>query len=347
MTSMGGLRCVMVACLTCFLTLAAVPTALGSESSVPKWVRPAVRYLAREGHLDKKKFHANRPMKRKAFRTLMRRAFRAGLYNAKRGRVTAREVSLALVKALHRRSLARRLRKTSSPDGWRPRTRRWFGSEIVARELGLRRDRPTNEDVFEASPREAMRQADIAWAVWKAKTAPAFYAADALGDFKLSKYDKKRRKVVQFATSLVGAPYVWAGEWPVKTPNAYPYGAQVHGGFDCSGFVWYVLRAKARHWHPIDRPYEGWKLKERSSSGMAAGARRKLKYKKLRPTDILFFAPGGRKAKARSIYHAGLYLGRGWMIHSSGSRAGISLADVSPGSWWHDQFAWGRRVVKS
>jgi cell wall-associated NlpC family hydrolase len=346
MSSMRGLRCVMVACLACSLSLTAVPTALAGESSVPKWVRPAARYLAREGLLEKKKFHANRPMTRKAFRALMRRAFGAGFYKAKRGRVTAREVSLALVKALHRRSLARRLRKATSPGGWRPRTHRWFGSEIVARELGLRRDRPTNEDVFEASPRELMRQADIAWAVWKAKTAPEFYAADALGDFKLSKYDKKRRKVVQFATSLVGAPYVWAGEWPVETPNAYPYGAQVHGGFDCSGFVWYVLRAKARHWHPIDRPYKGWKLEERSSSGMAAGAKKKLKYKKLRPTDILFFAPGGRKAKARSIYHAGLYLGRGWMIHSSGSRAGISLADVSPGAWWHDQFAWGRRVVK-
>jgi cell wall-associated NlpC family hydrolase len=347
MTAMRGTRCVIVACLACSLSVTAVPTALGEKSSVPKWVRPAVRYLARAGHLERKKFRANRPMKRTAFRKLVKGAFGPGFYKAKRGRVTAREVSRALVNALDRRSLARRLRKATSPDGWRPRTHRWFGSEIVSRELGLRRDRPTDEDVFEASPTELMRQADIAWAVWKAKTAPSFYAADALADFRLSEYDKKRRKIVQFATSLVGAPYVWAGEWPVKTPNGYPYGSQVHGGFDCSGFVWYVLRARARHWRPIDRPYKGWKLQERSSSGMAAGAKKKLKYKRLRPADILFFSPRGRKAKPGSIYHAGLYLARGWMIHSSGSRAGISLADVSPGSWWHGQYAWGRRVVKS
>jgi cell wall-associated NlpC family hydrolase len=331
-------------CVLCLL-LSAAPVGAREKSSIPRWAHPAVRYLVQNGHIKKKSFHANRPMRRKAFRRLVRSTFGPGSYNGRRGKVKAGEVSFALVKALHRRSTARALNRAKSPGGWRPKTGRWFGSEIVARELGLRHDRPTEEDAFEASPHEAMRQADVAWAVWKAKTEPSTYAADALAGFRLARYGTTRRKVVGFAMSQVGAPYVWSGEWPVKTPVGYPYGAQVHGGFDCSGFVWYVLRARARGWRPSDRPYRGWRLKQRSSSGMAAATRNKLRYRKLRPADVMFFAPGGRKSKARSVYHAGLYLGRGWMIHSSGSRAGISLADVSRGTWWRTQFAWGRRVI--
>jgi cell wall-associated NlpC family hydrolase len=46
------------------------------------------------------------------------------------------------------------------------------------------------------------------------------------------------------------------------------------------------------------------------------------------------------------VYHAGLYLGRGWIIHSSGSRAGVSIARISRGSWWFDQILWGRRLIR-
>ena len=69
-------------------------------------------------------------------------------------------------------------------------------------------------------------------------------------------------------------------------------------------------------------------------------------YEDLKPADIVFFAPDGRDATASSVYHAGLYLGKGWMIHSSGGRAGISLAEIGPGSWWNDQLAWGRRIIE-
>jgi cell wall-associated NlpC family hydrolase len=78
---------------------------------------------------------------------------------------------------------------------------------------------------------------------------------------------------------------------------------------------------------------------------MARAAETKLGYRKLLPADVVFFAPGGRDAKAADVYHAGIYLGNGWMVHSSGSRAGISLAEIGPGSWWNDQLTWGRRII--
>jgi cell wall-associated NlpC family hydrolase len=189
-----------------------------------------------------------------------------------------------------------------------------------------------------------MLQADIIWAVWRARTAPSTWGADVLSNFSLQNFNAPRRRVVRFAFSLVGTSYIWGGEWPSRTPPGDPYGAQPAGGFDCSGFRWYVLRRKQSNWSP-NRPYRGWPLAQRSSADMARAAPRRIPLRNLRPGDIMFFSPNGRRARPRSIYHAGLYLGRGWMIHSSGSRAGISLASVRPGTFWRGQFAWGRRVI--
>lgn len=311
----------------------------------PPWVRPALRYLVDHGYIERDSFVANEPMARARFGRIVTKAFGGG-FSKKTGKVTAAEVSAVLVRALGHGPVAHLLETLQSPDGWKPATAPHFGTEIVARELGLRYNRLEDEDRFETSADEPMKQADIAFAVWKAKTSPSTWSAEALRSFGLTNYSETRREVVEFALSLVGTPYVWGGEWQTKTPAGYPYGAQAHGGFDCSGFAWYVLRAKTSTWSPTNRPYKGWSFPERSSADMAKAAPERLSYKKLRPGDVVFFAPGGRDAKARDVYHAGIYLGRGWMVHSSGSRAGISLGAIGPGSWWHDQITWGRRVIR-
>jgi cell wall-associated NlpC family hydrolase len=321
--------------------------AAGKRHSVPDWAKPALHYLVDAGWVERSEFDANAPMGRREFSALMTKAFEGG-FSRTRGEVTAAEVSAALVRKLDRGALAEQLDAVHSPDGWEPGVSKWFGTEIVSRELGLRRDRATSEDAFEASASESMTQADIAWAIWQAKTSPDTWSADALDGFKIQDYSESQRAVVRYALSLVGAPYVWGGEWPSKTPEGYPYGAQMHGGFDCSGFSWYVLREKTSSWSPNDRPYKGWALDERSSYDMAGGIprRKRIKYRELEPGDLVFFASTGRDAKASDVYHAGIYLGDGWMVHSSGSRAGISLGEIGPGAWWHDQLAWGRRVIK-
>lgn len=323
-----------------------VEPAGAAVKNVPDWALPAVRYLAGNGSLDPSAFRPNEPLQRSAFKKVMAKTFGGG-YTRTKGYVTAAEVSAALVRSLGKSSIASGLRNAKSPDGWQPSVDRWFGSEIVAREMGLRRDRATTEESREASAGEAMRAADVAYAVWKAKTSPSTWSADALAGFSLSSYGPVRREVVEYALSLVGTPYVWGGEWVRKTPAGYPYGEQPHGGVDCSGFVWYVLRRKEAGWAPPGRPYAGWSFPERSSAQMAAATEKRLGYRQLQPGDVVFFASNGRKSKASSVYHAGLYLGRGWMIHSSGSRAGVSIASIAPGSWWHDELAWGRRVIRT
>jgi cell wall-associated NlpC family hydrolase len=46
-----------------------------------------------------------------------------------------------------------------------------------------------------------------------------------------------------------------------------------------------------------------------------------------------------------TIYHAGLYLGNGWFIHSTGSTDGVMLSSLDDSSYYKQYFAWGRRVL--
>jgi cell wall-associated NlpC family hydrolase len=303
-----------------------------------------MKFVKDHGLVNRRRFKPNRPMTRKAFKRLMDEAFGGGFSNTG-GKVTAREVDASLVKVLGQGDVATRLADKKSPNGWDPQISNWDGFEMVAREMGLRHDRPTNEEAFESSAMEPMLGADIAYAVWRAKVGPNTWGADELDTFQLDNYKGARARVVRYAFDQVGLPYIWGGEWAEQTPVGYPYGAQAHGGVDCSGLVWYVLRENASSWQPKKRPYRGWSLADRSSAGMAAGTNKKIGYKSLKAGDIMTFASGGRQAGASGVYHAGIYLGKGWMIDSSGSQAGVGLSFVGKGSWWRDQFAWGRRVI--
>jgi cell wall-associated NlpC family hydrolase len=69
--------------------------------------------------------------------------------------------------------------------------------------------------------------------------------------------------------------------------------------------------------------------------------RQRIKPARLAPADLVFFGPGGPRAKPPQIDHMGLYLGNGWLIHSS--RYGVALARID--GWYEDQLAWGRRPL--
>lgn len=312
---------------------------------VPEWARPAVKYLKDHGALDLDSFDPGEPMPRTTFSKMMSKTFGGG-YSRTKGNVRTGEVDAALVRALDRQSVADYLDDLKSADGWKPDTGKWFGTEIVVREMLLRHDHSTDEEGLELAPNDPMSQADTAYSVWKAATSPSTWGADALQSFTLPKLDETEREVVNFAFQQVGTPYIWGGEWPDATPSGYPYGAQPHGGFDCSGFSWYVLQKASSSWDPQGRPYSGWSIPGRSSSQTAGATKNHLSFKELTTGDLLFFASGGPTASASSVYHAGVYLGHGWMIDSSGSQAGVSLSFTGKGSWYRDQFAWGRRVLR-
>ena len=205
---------------------------------------------------------------------------------------------------------------------------------VASRHLLLRYNHPYPAgEVRERSPGEAVSRAEIAYMLWKGLPATSWRLA-ALQDyaaitFPLLSY--RQRQVTKFSLKYIGYPYVYGGEWPTADS---PYGYQAHGGFDCSGFVWWVLKVRF-----------GYPIYERTASDMARKTVKRITRTGLKCGDIIFFGPDGTASTAASIYHAGIYLGRGWFIHSTGSSAGVMLASLNKSVYWRDHFAWGRRVL--
>jgi cell wall-associated NlpC family hydrolase len=113
----------------------------------------------------------------------------------------------------------------------------------------------------------------------------------------------------------------------------------VHGGFDCSGFVWrvYKLQKYASEGRLADV------LQGRTTYAMSGEMppRSRIPLDKLQPADVVFFGAAGPKSKPAQINHMGIYLGNGWFIHSSGY--GVAIAPLA--GWYAQRFAWGRRPL--
>jgi hypothetical protein len=324
------------------VVVAAAPSA---HAAVPGWAKSAVKWAANHDYLKVSDVKPNAPMPRARFARIVNAEFGAGTYTRKDGSITAAEVDKALVKALGGAEIAQYLDGVRAADGWDPGISRHDGYEIIAREMGLRYNRDTNEgEHFEADADELLRQADTLYAIHQAATDPSTWGVDPLMNFELPTMSDEKKKIVKFAFNQVGSPYVYGGEWKKDTAAGYPYGAQP-GGFDCTGLVWYVLQKATSSYNPPGRDYTGWSLPDRSSIGIAQGTTNRLAFSELKVGDVLVFTYGGVK-KASQAYHGAVYIGSGWMIHSSGSRDGVSIAYVGKGSYWRGEFAWGRRVIR-
>jgi hypothetical protein len=207
--------------------------------------------------------------------------------------------------------------------------------EVAARILGLRYNH-LSDPALEVSPTQDIDRAEVAYMLKVALTLPSWRLAE------LSYFDRvtlptlsvRQRQIIAFALQYVGYPYIWGGEYP--TPDS-PYGVQAHGGFDCSGFVWWVL--KMNFGYPIPDS-------ERTAAAMAAKAKPRIRRAKLAPGDIIFFGPKGAKSSPASVFHTAIYLGNGWFIESSNGFDGVTLANLDWPSWYFQKdFAWGRRLL--
>jgi cell wall-associated NlpC family hydrolase len=221
--------------------------------------------------------------------------------------------------------------------GWATGAPSYLPSLVASRQLELRYNHPSSSDGHETLPKEPIDRAEIAYMFDRAFKVSSGWQLYGLADFKDISFpalSDRQKQIVRFSLKYIGYPYVWAGEYP--TPNS-PYGYQKSGGFDCSGFVFYVM--KMHFGYPIT-------VNERGAGDMAARAKPRLKRSQLTCGDLIFFGPKGPSSSVGSIYHAGLYLGRGWFIHSTGSSDGVQLASLNHSSYYQKNFAWGRRVLK-
>jgi cell wall-associated NlpC family hydrolase len=253
------------------------------------------------------------------------------------GPVTMTQLDAQLVRALELRDEAALFYRGAAAAGLRPPSR--FGAEVVARLLGLRKNHPAGQDKLERGPSEAATRAEAAYSAaqilrFSGWELPA--VEEAAASFELPALSAWQQRVLATAAGLIGYPYVWGGE--SESRNS-PFGVQPAGGFDCSGFAWRVYKLQ---------PYPGGAalaqvLRGRTAAAMAGevGPRRRIRPARLAPADLVFFGPGGPRAKPAQVDHMGIALGNGWMIHSS--RYGVAVLPLT--GWFSDRLAWGRRPL--
>jgi hypothetical protein len=126
--------------------------------------------------------------------------------------------------------------------------RRWlrssarFGSEVVARLLGLRKNHEARNDALELLPNDTSTRAEAAFSAaqilrfrhWDTSRVETLATA-----FELPQYTPWQRKILQTAVNLIGYPYVWGG---TSSSTQTLFGVTSRGGFDCSGYVWRVYK---------------------------------------------------------------------------------------------------------
>jgi cell wall-associated NlpC family hydrolase len=214
-----------------------------------------------------------------------------------------------------------------------------FGTEVVARLLGLRLNHPAGDDSLELRPQDTATRAEAAysvaqilqladWEVPDVQAAAQSFALPALSDWQ--------RSILNTGVSKIGMPYVWGG---TSDGAETEFGVSSRGGYDCSGFVWRVYKLQ---WYPGEGTLAST-LRGRTTydmSGEVPKAQR-IAVADLQPADVIFFGDKGPRSKPAQVGHMGIYLGNGWFIHSSDS--GVALATLT--GWYAREFAWGRRPL--
>lgn len=315
-----------------------VPAAAAKQSS---WALPQIKVVVGAGLMGSNvaTFHPDDALTKVALEQLV-----AGLAHTAPAVVTSPTASVTmstldarLVNALGLSETAKLFQQSAKAAGLAPPSR--FGTEATARLLGLRLNHPASQDSLELSPNETATRAEAAYSGAQALKlgdweVPA--VQQAAGTFTLPTLTQWQQKILKTAVRFIGYPYIWGGEY--EKPSS-PYGAQVHGGFDCSGFVWRVYKIEQ---------YAGAEklsatLQGRTTYVMSGEVPRskRIAFAKLQPADVIFFGTRGPASKPSQVDHMGIYLGNGWFIHSSGY--GVAIAQLD--GWYKQRFAWGRRPL--
>jgi cell wall-associated NlpC family hydrolase len=215
-----------------------------------------------------------------------------------------------------------------------------FGTEAVARALGLRDNLPYRDDARELYPTEAITLAEAkhSFAVaarWRGGAAE--WARAQFSTFVLPRYSAAQKRVLRLAISKVGMPYIWGGETDGR--SSY-FGGQVHGGYDCSGLVWRVFKLSGFSW--------GRQIHGRTAAQQAGEIRplARIRLDDVRGGDLVFFGSARfwMKATEKRIVHEGIALSPDWMVHSSAQGVYVSPLRLDP--WRAKRFSWARRVLR-
>ena len=123
-------------------------------------------------------------------------------------------------------------------------------------------------------------------------------------------FGRRGAQIVQMAQQYMGTPYVWGGSRP--------------GGFDCSGFIYYIY---GQFGISLPRMSDGQFEMGRAISG-----------DNLLPGDLVFFTtyePGAS--------HVGIYLGGGRFIHASSAAGEVTITPLGK-AYYQERYLGARRV---
>lgn len=123
----------------------------------------------------------------------------------------------------------------------------------------------------------------------------------------------KIQSIIQTANRLLGTPYRSGG----KSPDQ---------GFDCSGFVSFVLKQ-----HGMDLGASSPELVKKG---------RKITRHELRAGDLVFFTS---KRKSKRVAHVGIYLGNGEFIHAASRNHRIQVNELAE-NYWARHYYGARRI---
>ncbi len=135
---------------------------------------------------------------------------------------------------------------------------------------------------------------------------------------KIAEEDQLREDIIDFASDFLGTKYRSAGKSP--------------GGFDCSGFVYYVMKE--------------FEISMESSSATQESQGSKISKQEARPGDLVFF----RRSKGGRVFHVAMVLennnGHLTLIHSTSSR-GVVVDQLDKSDYWKSKFMSFRNVVSN
>jgi cell wall-associated NlpC family hydrolase len=328
-------------CLAVLLTLLA-PAPAEAAPPARSWAHAEIKLVVSQGLMAESvaTFRPNAPLTQSALTELI-----AGLTardtpaatQASNTGVTMAQLDAQLVRALGLGDEAAVFYRAAAAARTRPPGR--FGTEVVARLLGLRKNHEAPHDHLERLPSDTVTRAEAAYSAAKILRFTGWelrQVEDVAEAFALPELTDWQRRILTTAFGRIGFPYVWGGE---SDGRLSPFGLQLSGGFDCSGFAWRVYKLQS---------YSGGAalaqtLRGRTAAAMAGevGPRRRIPFARLAPADLVFFANGGPRANPAAVDHMGIYIGNGWMIHSS--RYGVALAQLD--GWYTRRLAWGRRPL--
>jgi cell wall-associated NlpC family hydrolase len=327
--------------LTVVSALVAAPAA--HAATLGGWNRSEQRAVASAGvlgNLADGRFHGDRPLSGAqlgaALGAVAARSGQPALAASAGDHMTVTSFDARLVAQLGLTDVAAHVRDVARQAGLRPPA--VFGTEVVARFLGLRENHPFSDDALELYPTDAITRAEAAHSLavvlrfggWEVENARAQLSA-----FALPTYGGATRRALRLAVSKIGMPYIWGGETDGASSQ---FGYQAHGGYDCSGFVWRVFK--------LSGLAAGRKIGGRTAAQMAGEIphSQRIALEAVQPGDLLFFGSAGLHSKAteRSIVHTGIALSPHWFIQSSDQ--GVYVSSLDDG-WRQDWFAWARRVL--